>query len=417
MEISKHIFNKKIICITIFLIISLPQYVGISIVRYDIEIENEKTINEITPILNRALYYFDTNQFEKSIDEYNEILNIISDSKNPNEYAITQNNLGNAYLKLADFQNIELNTLNAINAYQKAINIYKKDNIYTIEYAEAQNNLGKAYLNLADVRDKESNSEKAIIAFNEALEIFIKEKYPIDYVVAQNNLGESYFNLADIRDKENNSEKAIIAFNETLEIFTKENYPIDYVIAQNNLGESYLNLADIRDKENNSEKAIIAFNETIKAAQETLNVYTIESHPINFAIIQITLGNAYLNSAKIQDQKNNNENAIIAYLEGLKIFTIESYPLYYAMVQTNIGHAHNNLQKVYGYTPDDTQNKADQYNKAIAAYNEALKIYTIDGYPIKYEMIQNSINNLYGVLYRVYAGQPVQTGNFGIVIS
>jgi tetratricopeptide (TPR) repeat protein len=415
MEISKYIFNKKIIYITIFLIISLPQLTGYFIVNSDIRTEKEKTISEINPILDGALYYYNTNQFEKSIDEYNEILNIISDSKNPNEYAITQNNIGNAYLKFADFQNIEINALNAIDAYQKAINIYLKNDRYTIKYAETQNNLGKAYLKLADIRNVELNSFKAINASLEALKTFTMKSYSTDYAIAQNNLGEAYLNLADVRDKENNSEKAIIAFNETLKIFTKESYSTDYAIAQNNLGEAYLNLADVRDKENNSEKAIIAFNKTIKTAQEALNVYTRESHPINFAIIQITLGNAYLNSANIQDKKNNNENAIIVYLKGVEVFTIESYPLYYAMVQTNIGHAHNNLQKVYPLY--ESQKKADQYNKAIAAYNEALKIYNIDGYPIKYEMIQNSIKNLYGVEYTVSIGESLTTGSVTFVVT
>ena len=81
--------------------------------------------------------------------------------------------------------------------------------------------------------------------------------------------------MADVKDKEINLEKAINSSKEALKIRTVESYPLDYAMTQNNLGNAYGDLADVKDKEINLEKAINAF-------QEALNIYTVEKYPLKY---------------------------------------------------------------------------------------------------------------------------------------
>jgi tetratricopeptide (TPR) repeat protein len=56
-----------------------------------------------------------------------------------------------------------------------------------MDYAMTQNNLGNAYTTLAQVEEKEENYKKAITAYEEALKVFTKEEFPeLNKSVAQN---------------------------------------------------------------------------------------------------------------------------------------------------------------------------------------------------------------------------------------
>lgn len=123
---------------------------------------------------------YNNSQFEEAIEEYNHIQEISHD-KFPYEYAMAQNNLGNAYNGLMKVKDKDINAQNAINAYQEALKISTVEK-YPIDYATIQINLGNAYGSLAEVRDKEVNAQNAINACKEALKIFTVEKYPINYL-------------------------------------------------------------------------------------------------------------------------------------------------------------------------------------------------------------------------------------------
>ena len=129
--------------------------------------------------------------------------------------------------RLGDFED-------AINEYEEILKVISPKNL-PVEYATTQNNLGNAYWNLAGIRDKESNLEKAINAYQEALKIRTLEKYPIDYAMTQNNLGTAYSDLAGVRDTESNLEKAFNAYQEALKIYTVEKHPIMYQLVESNI--------------------------------------------------------------------------------------------------------------------------------------------------------------------------------------
>jgi tetratricopeptide (TPR) repeat protein len=149
-----------------------------------------------------------------------------------------------------------------VEAYREALAIWQQEGDPR-RVAMLQNNLGNAYGRLAEVRDREGNLERAIAAYREALTVYTPETAPLEYATTQNNLGNAYVRLAAVRDREGNLERAIAAYREALRFRTPETAPLDYAMTQNNLGNAYQDLAAVRDREGNLERAIAAYREAL----------------------------------------------------------------------------------------------------------------------------------------------------------
>ena len=63
-----------------------------------------------------------------------------------------------------------------------------------------QNNLGNAFLRLAQVGDREANLRRAVAAYEQALVVYTPETAPFEYATTQNNLGTAYSDLESADD-------------------------------------------------------------------------------------------------------------------------------------------------------------------------------------------------------------------------
>ncbi|MEM2930854.1 MAG: tetratricopeptide repeat protein, partial [Thermoproteota archaeon] len=75
----------------------------------------------------------------------------------------------------------------AIKAYEEALKVYTRER-FPMDYAMTQNNLGNAYRTLAEVEDKAENCKKAIKAYEEALKIFTEKEFPETHHLVKLNL-------------------------------------------------------------------------------------------------------------------------------------------------------------------------------------------------------------------------------------
>ena len=87
--------------------------------------------------------------------------------------------------------------------------------------------------------------------------------------------------------------------------------------------------------------------------------------------------------------------AIEAYEEALKVYTRDRFPMQYGGTQNNLGTAYVTLAGV--------EAKAENSKRAIEAYEEALKVYTRDRFPMDYGMTQNNLSTAYSTLGEVEA--------------
>jgi tetratricopeptide (TPR) repeat protein len=258
---------------------------------------------------------------------------------------------------------------------------------------EALFNIGSRACNLGLVYiEKRTYLWIAIEAYEEAINHL--NRVPIQYAAAQNNLGNAYCILADVEDKTENCKRAIEAFQEALKVRTLDKFPIDYSATQNNMGNAYSTLAEVEDMAENCKMAIEAY-------QEALKVRTLEQFPIDYAATQNNMGNAYCQLADVEDKYEITikaiEKAIEACQEALKVRTLDKFPIDYSATQNNMGNAYRRLAEV----SKKTDSKAENCKRAIKAHLEALKVRTRDRFPMDYAMTQNNLGVAYQTLARV----------------
>jgi tetratricopeptide (TPR) repeat protein len=95
------------------------------------------------------------------------------------------------------------------------------------------------------------------------------------------------------------------------------------------------------------------------------------------------------------DKANYMKIAIAAYQEALKVYTLEDFPDQHAMTQRSLGSAYRILAEV--------ESKADNCMRAIKAHKAALKFYSLKQFPVDYASIQNNLGNAYRTLGEVEA--------------
>ena len=291
----------------------------------------------------------------------------------PYDWAWTQNNLGNAYferIRGPKAQNLE----DAIACYQSALEVRTRE-AFPYEWAMTQNNLGNAYLERI-TEEKAQNLEDAIACYQSALEVRTREAFPVDWASTQNNLGIAYLNRIT-GQKAQNLEDAIACYQLALAVYTREAFPYEWARSQNNLGEAYRNRIT-GPKAQNLEKAIACF-------QLALGVYTRQAFPYEWARSQNNLGNAYSDRI-IGEKAQNLEDAIACFQWALEVRTREAFPEKWAQSQNNLAEAYRNRI---------TGEKAQNLEKAIAYFQSALEVYTREAFPEKWATTQNNLSLAY----------------------
>ena len=177
--------------------------------------------------------------------------------------------------------------------------------------------------------------------------------------------------------RKNNLEISIATSQATLEIYTREAFPEQWAGTQNNLANAYKDRIK-GEKAENIERAIRFY----QAALEIINRV---AFPEDWAMIQNNLANAYSNRIK-GEKAQNIEQAIAAYQSALEIRTCEAFPKQWATTQNNLALAYSNRIK---------REKADNIDQAIAFYKAALEIYTRAAFPYNYVLTSYNLGLAY----------------------
>ncbi|MBK1990184.1 CHAT domain-containing protein [Sphaerospermopsis aphanizomenoides BCCUSP55] len=315
---------------------------------------------------------------EIAITGYDIVSSVYTRPTSPKNWAMTKNNLGNAYLNRIrgnKADNIEI----AIAAYTDALEVRTRTD-FLVDWATTRNNLGAAYSER--IRgDKADNIEIVIAAYTDALEVRTCTAFPQKRATTQNNLGVAYRKRIK-GDKADNLEKAIAAFSDALEFYTRtDDFSQDWATTKNNLGNAYRER--IRgDKADNLEKAIAAYTNALEFYTRT------DDFSQDWAMTKNNLGAAY--SERIRGNKADNlEKAIAAYTNALEVRTRTAFPEKWAETQNNLGLAYSN--RIRG----DKNENLEEAIKAINAYTNALEVYTQTDFPQHNAQILSSLGIAY----------------------
>jgi CHAT domain-containing protein/Lon protease-like protein len=327
-------------------------------------------------------------QIEKAIECYANALRVRTDSELPQDYAMTNNNLGAAYSKLAPFsENPKQQMETAIEAYSNALRFYTEAELPQA-WATTNFNLGIAYSKLAPFSENPKQQiENAIEAYTNALRVRTEFKLPQAWATTTNNLGNAYIKLAPFSENPKQQvEKAIEAHINALRVRTENEQPQDWADTNIDLGNAYIKLAPFSENPKEQvEKAIEAYINALRCCSEV-------KLPKDYALTNNNLGAAYSKLAPFSENpKQQIEKAIEAYISALRFYTEAVLPHAWAATSNNLGIAYGDLAPL-------SENPKQQIEKAIEAYTNALRVYTEAELPQAWAITTNNLGTTYGDL-------------------
>lgn len=133
--------------------------------------------------------------------------------------------------------------------------------------------------------------------------------------------------------------KAIQAYQRALRFFQQEQHPREYAILHNNLATAYLSMR--MDPSRDALREALA----VQSFQEALRCVSLETDPVEYAMLQNNLGNA-LQATRTTRPFAHLARAVAAYDEALKVRTAYDMPVEHANTLANKANALMNL-------PDD----------------------------------------------------------------
>jgi tetratricopeptide (TPR) repeat protein len=209
--------------------------------------------------------------------------------------------------------------------------------------------------------------ERARAAYDSALPVLQREGAPQEVAEALMNLGLVLQQLA--AHGRAPIVESISAYQRALRTFDARRYPVEFAILQNNLATAFLSLP-LAD-----ERAKIREALAVQCFEAALQVVNLIEHPSEYAMLQNNLGNA-LQYASSSHAFENSLRAIAAYDEALKVRTPASTPLEYANTLANKANCLLNL-------PDDPQlpeqGNPDNRARARAYLEEARSLFEMHG--------------------------------------
>jgi uncharacterized caspase-like protein len=273
----------------------------------------------------------DNEALEQSIAAYGQALALAPRERAPEDWAMTQNNLGAALKILGERESGPERLEQAVQAYRAALEESTREKV-PFAWATTQNNLGNALRALGERESGPERLEQAVKAYRAALEELTQAKVPLDWATGQNNLGIALRALGELESDPERLEQAVAAFGAALEERTRDKVPLDWAMTQNNLGNALRSLGERESDPERLEQAVAAFGAALEER-------TRDKVPLDWAMTQNNLGLALQTLGERESDPERLEQAVQAYRAALEELTREKVPLDWAMTQNNLGFA------------------------------------------------------------------------------
>ena len=166
-----------------------------------------------------------TERLDEAVAAFRAALEVVTRERVPLQWAMTQNNLGNALRALGAREDGTLRLEQAVAAYRAALEVWTRERV-PLQWAMTQNNLGNALRTLGEREDGTERLDEAVAAFRGALEVGTRERVPLDWAATQNNLGTALSVLGAREDGTERLEQAVAAFRAALEVWTRGRVPL-----------------------------------------------------------------------------------------------------------------------------------------------------------------------------------------------
>ena len=160
----------------------------------------------------------DNAALKRAIEVYREVLSQTPRKTVPLDWAMTQNNLGNALQTLGERESGTARLEESVAAYRAALEEYTRERV-PLNWAMTQNNLGTALGTLGERESGTARLEEAVAAYRAALEERTRERVPLGWATTQNNLGNALRTLGERESGTERLEEAVIALGNAWKVF------------------------------------------------------------------------------------------------------------------------------------------------------------------------------------------------------
>jgi tetratricopeptide (TPR) repeat protein len=237
---------------------------------------------------------------------------------------------------------------------------------------------GGVYRRLAEADDSEEHANKALTLLFEALTARTAEASPMDHACIKGEIGRAYMALARIKNPVKNYRSAASAFEDAGKILKIS--PWDSALYRGKAACAYTMLADeycrgkrYDDALQAARSALALYPEAVKFFEKRSQEDLVEvSSSQGFA--HTIVSEVYLRSRMFDLSLKHASLALDAYSLASNAIDIKTRPERYASIRTNIGLTHVNMAEIH-FREKRYENAITACDSAIAAYNEAIRIY------------------------------------------
>lgn len=319
----------------------------------------------------------DNAALEQSIAAYEQVLSFIPNGEKNNDWATTANNMGVAYLDIAERDCDTKRLRQAEKYFRDALEVLTLERD-PVNWSAAQNNLGNALIAIGGREGSKQYLEEAVATFRVVLATRNRSKMPVDWSDSQNNLGIALYSLADREGSDARLGEAMAAYRAGLDAILKDEQPLRWGVLTNNLG----NAIRTRGARRNDLKLVKQALDTFRAA---LEVRTKERVPLQWASAKINIASALYEIGHRSGSTAEFEEAAQAYLDAIPELKRDRTELGWAAAQNNYGGL---LQQIGQRTMN-----GKKVEESIAALRGALDVYKRDCSPMDWAMTQVNLGN------------------------
>jgi tetratricopeptide (TPR) repeat protein len=180
---------------------------------------------------------------EQAVAAYRAVLAEYTRDRVPLQWAMTQNNLGNALATLGERESGTARLERAVAAYRAALEEWTRDRV-PLQWAMTQNNLGNALAMLGERESGTARLEEAVMACHAALAEWTRDRMPLQWATTQNNLGNALRTLGERESGTARLEEAVTAYRAALEEQTRDRVPLDWATSTGNQGVALMVIAE-----------------------------------------------------------------------------------------------------------------------------------------------------------------------------
>ena len=225
------------------------------------------------------------------------------------------NMLALCYLASTNYK-LEKSDIKIVSSILKNALAYQKKETKSVFEGLIYANLGQLYHLASDlsVENKYTNCQLAIDCYNLSQKYFYRHTYPYDFAFTAYRLSKLYFDNWKYTTDIQSLRDAVFQLREALKVFSNIVYPKIWAEIQNDLG-LYLSMMAVFSK--NEEIGMIAVDNYKKYQ----TVYTMQSHPIQWAKAQENIANIFFECGKIYRSEQYFEQAYKYYSDAENIYT------------------------------------------------------------------------------------------------